>query len=103
MGKAATTEDFSVVQLEGSRSIRRRVKFYNLDMIISVGYRVNSKRGTQFRIWATQVLRDHLVKGYSVNLLSRFSAFSARSSRRRIFPMAVLGSDSMNTTCLGAL
>jgi prophage maintenance system killer protein len=65
--KAATTEDFSVVQWEGSRSIRRRVKFYNLDMIISVGYRVNSKRGTQFRIWATQVLRDHLVKGYSVN------------------------------------
>lgn len=67
LGKAATTEDFSVVQLEGSRSIRRRVKFCNLDMIISVGYRVNSKRGTQFRIWATQVLRDHLVKGYSVN------------------------------------
>lgn len=67
LGKAATTEDFSVVQLEGSRSIRRRMKFYNLDMIISVGYRVNSKRGTQFRIWATQVLRDHLVKGYSVN------------------------------------
>ena len=65
--KAATTEDFSVVQSEGNRSIRRRVKFYNLDMIISVGYRVNSKRGTQFRIWATQVLRDHLVRGYSVN------------------------------------
>lgn len=41
--------------------------FYNLDMIISVGYRVNSKRGTQFRIWATQVLKDHLIKGYSVN------------------------------------
>jgi prophage maintenance system killer protein len=65
--KAATTEDFSVVQWEGSRSIRRRVKFYNLDMIISVGYRVNSKRGTQFRIWATGVLREHLVRGYSVN------------------------------------
>jgi prophage maintenance system killer protein len=65
--KAATTEDFSVVQREGNRSVRRRVKFYNLDMIISVGYRVNSKLGTQFRIWATQVLRDHLVKGYSVN------------------------------------
>ena len=65
--KAATTEDFSVVQSEGNRSIRRRVKFYNLDMIISVGYRVNSMRGTQFRIWATRVLRDHLVRGYSVN------------------------------------
>ena len=62
LGKAATTEDFSVVQWEGSRSIRRRVKFYNLDMIISVGYRVNSKRGTQFRIWATGVLREHLTR-----------------------------------------
>ncbi|MBU1183780.1 MAG: virulence RhuM family protein [Proteobacteria bacterium] len=62
LGKAVTTEDFSVVQWEGSRSIRRRVKFYNLDMIISVGYRVNSKRGTQFRIWATGVLREHLTR-----------------------------------------
>jgi len=44
-----------------------QVEFYNLDAIISISYRVNSKRGTQFRIWATQVLRDHLVKGYSVN------------------------------------
>lgn len=43
------------------------VAFYNLDVAISVGYRVNSKRGTQFRIWATQVLRDHIIKGYSVN------------------------------------
>ncbi len=62
LGKAATTEDFSVVQWEGSRSVRRRVKFYNLDMIISVGYRVNSKRGTQFRTWATGVLREHLTR-----------------------------------------
>jgi prophage maintenance system killer protein len=63
----ATTEDSSVVQMEGSRRVRRRLKMYNLDMILSVGYRVNSKRGTQFRIWATGVLRDHLVKGYSLN------------------------------------
>jgi len=63
----ATTEDFSVVQWEGGRSIRRRVKFYNLDMIISVGYRVNSKRGTQFRIWATGVLREHLTRGLTIN------------------------------------
>jgi len=67
LGKAATTEDFSVVQYEGSRRIRRRVKFYNLDMIISVGYRVNSKRGTQFRIWATGVLREHLKRGLTIN------------------------------------
>ena len=45
----------------------RQMDLYNLDMILSVGYRVNSKRGTQFRIWATEVLNDHLVRGYSVN------------------------------------
>lgn len=63
----ATTEEYSVVQREGKRDVRRTVRFYNLDAVISVGYRVNSKRGTQFRIWATDVLRDHLLKGYSVN------------------------------------
>jgi hypothetical protein len=63
----ATTEEYSVVQDEGGRSVRRTVRFYNLDVIISVGYRVKSQRGTQFRIWATQVLRDHLLKGYTVN------------------------------------
>lgn len=62
-----TTELFSVVQTEGSRQVTRQVKFYNLDVIISVGYRVNSKRGTQFRIWATQRLKDYLVQGYALN------------------------------------
>jgi len=65
--KPSTTEESSVVQEEGGRKIRRRVRFYNLDVIISVGYRVKSKRGTQFRIWATGILRDHLLKGYTVN------------------------------------
>jgi hypothetical protein len=62
-----TTEDFSVVRQEGKRQVRRRVKHYNLDAIISVGYRVSSKRATQFRQWATQVLKDHLVEGYTLN------------------------------------
>jgi hypothetical protein len=65
--ETATAEKSSVVQREGSRSVRRRVTLYNLDAIISVGYRVNSKRGVQFRQWATKVLREHLVKGYTVN------------------------------------
>jgi len=65
--EAGTTEEYSVVQNEGGRSVRRSVRFYNLDMVISVGYRVKSNRGTQFRIWATKVLRDHLLKGYTVN------------------------------------
>lgn len=63
----ATTEDFSVVRKEGSRKVKRSIKHYNLDAIISVGYRVNSKKGTQFRIWATKILKDHLLKGYTVN------------------------------------
>jgi prophage maintenance system killer protein len=63
----ATTEKSSVVQNEGSREVRRTLKFYNLDVIISVGYRVKSKRGTQFRQWATKVLREHLVQGYTIN------------------------------------
>src|SRR5690554_883581 len=63
----ATTEESSVVQIEGNRKVKRKIKFYNLDAIISVGYRVNSKRGTQFRIWANKVLKDYLVKGYAIN------------------------------------
>jgi len=65
--ESATTEDFSVVQTEGSRQVNRRVKHYNLDAIISVGYRVNSGRGVRFRQWATRVLREHLTQGYSLN------------------------------------
>ena len=63
----ATTEDYSVVRQEGKRQVRRKIRFYNLDAIISVGYRVNSKKGTQFRIWATNRLRDYLVQGYAID------------------------------------
>ncbi|WP_439286987.1 RhuM family protein [Lonepinella sp. BR2357] len=57
----------ATVQIEGERTITRQIDYYNLDVIISVGYRVNSKAGTQFRIWATQRLKDYLVKGYAIN------------------------------------
>lgn len=63
----STTEDFSVVRLEGNRKVKRKVKHYNLDTIISVGYRVNSLRGIQFRRWATSILKDYLIKGFSIN------------------------------------
>jgi len=63
----ATTEKYSVVQKEGSRNVNRNLKLYNLDAIISVGYRVNSKKGVQFRIWANQVIKDYLIKGYALN------------------------------------
>lgn len=97
----STTEDFSVVQNEGGRSVRRTIKFYNLDAIIAVGYRVNSKRATQFRIWATRILREYIIKGFVLDderlkqgeqvfgkdyfreLLERVR--SIRSSERRIY------------------
>lgn len=63
----ATTEESSVVQQEGRRNVRRKIRLYNLDAVISVGYRVNSKRGVQFRQWATQRLKDYLIQGYAVN------------------------------------
>jgi len=65
--EAATAKEILVVQTEGKRQVRRRLKHYNLDAIISVGYRVNSSRATRFRQWATGVLRQHLVEGYSLN------------------------------------
>ncbi len=63
----STTRKIRVVQKEGSRNINRLIKYYNLDAIIAVGYRVNSKKATQFRIWATKILHEYLVKGYSLN------------------------------------
>ncbi|MDN5620902.1 MAG: virulence RhuM family protein [Psychrobacter sp.] len=67
LDQIATTEESSVVRQEGSRQVRRKIRFYNLDAIISVGYRVNSRKGTQFRIWATQRLREYLLQGYAIN------------------------------------
>ena len=63
----STVKEYLTVQKEGLREVARKVKYYNLDVIISVGYRVKSKRGTAFRIWARNVLKDFLVKGYAVN------------------------------------
>jgi len=65
--REATVAKFATVQIEGGREIERQIECYNLDVIISVGYRVKSKQGTKFRIWATNVLRDYLLKGYALN------------------------------------
>ena len=67
LDKNSTTEKYSVVQKEGNRNVKRQINFYNLDAIISVGYRVNSKRGILFRKWATQLLKEYLIKGYAIN------------------------------------
>ena len=63
----ATVKEYLTVQNEGNRKVTRKVKHYNLDVIISVGYRVKSKRGTAFRIWARKIIKEYLVKGYAVN------------------------------------
>ncbi len=67
LSKKATVKDSLTVQKEGNRMVSRKIEYYNLDVIISVGYRVKSKQGTQFRQWATQRLKDYLVKGYTLN------------------------------------
>lgn len=67
LDRSATVANFATVQMEGGRAVERQLEYYNLDVIISVGYRVKSKQGTQFRIWATRVLRDYLLKGYALN------------------------------------
>ncbi len=63
----STTEESSVVQIEGNRRVTRKIKMYNLDMIISVGYRVKSQRGIIFRKWANKVLKEYLIQGYAIN------------------------------------
>ena len=63
----STIKESLIVQTEGGRKISRKIDLYNLDVVISIGYRVKSKRGTQFRIWATKRLKDYLIKGYSIN------------------------------------
>lgn len=67
LDQISTVRKFRTVQTEGTRQVERMVDFYNLDVIISVGYRVKSHRGTQFRIWATQRLREYIVKGFAID------------------------------------
>jgi hypothetical protein len=63
----STVAIFATVQLEAGREVKREIEYYNLDAILSVGYRVNSKQGTQFRIWANTILKEYLLKGYTIN------------------------------------
>ncbi len=67
LANMSTIAKFATVQKEGNRTVTRQVEYYNLDMILSIGYRVKSNRGVEFRRWANKVLKDHLLKGYSVN------------------------------------
>ena len=77
--QVATTEEISVVRLEGSRKVSRRITHYNLDAILSVGYRVSSKSATRFRQWANSVLKEYLLRGYAIN--QRIERLEQRVSR----------------------
>ena len=80
LDEASTCAKIAQVQTEGVRTITRRIPFYNLDMIIAVGYRVNSFAATQFRKWATGVLKDYLLRGYAIN--QRLNALEDKVDRR---------------------
>lgn len=67
LDREATVQEIRTVQTEGNRRVVRALEYFNLDVIISLGYRINSRRGIQFRQWATQVLKDYLLRGYAVN------------------------------------
>ena len=75
-----TIANFATVQIEGNRTVTRHIEYYNLDVVISVGYRVKSKRGIQFRIWANKVLKEYLLRGYSIN--QRLSYMETRMDHR---------------------
>ncbi len=65
--KKSTVSKMETVQREGGRVVKRDVEYYNLDMIIAIGYRVSSRHATRFRIWATKILKEHIIKGYTIN------------------------------------
>ena len=67
LDKNSTISKYEMVQREGNRNVKRNIEFYNLDAIIAVGYRVNSKKATQFRIWATKVLKEYVIKGFVID------------------------------------
>ena len=83
----ATVKDFLTVQTEGGRTVTRSVKYYNLDVIISIGYRVKSQRGTRFRQWANRVLKEYLLQGYSVNgqLLAMQRQIDSRFQQQQLY------------------
>ena len=81
LDRESTCAKIAQVQIEGKRAVKRNIPYFNLDMIISVGYRVNSKRGVKFRQWANRVLKDYLVKGYAVNERIRHEQIAYSTAR----------------------
>ncbi len=100
LSEKSTIRNFRIVQREGKRVVERDVKHYNLDVILSVGYRVNSKTATNFRIWATKTLKQHIVTGYTINrarIVKNYDAFMATVSKLQMVMPDIVALDSKTT------
>ena len=96
--KESTCKEYLQVQTEGKRKVKRIQKYYDLDVIISVGYRVHSKRGTAFRIWARKIIKDYLVKGYAVNERIRKEQIGELRQLVQVVGRAINNQELPNTT-----
>ena len=98
-----TCAKIAQVQHEGRRQVRRMIPYYNLDMILSVGYRVNSKNATQFRIWANKVLKEYLIKGYAVNNQAKAEQLEELKKTVRLLSNVLAAKDVTKSEAVGLL
>jgi len=103
LGREATVSKMEIVRQEGERTVKRRLDTYNLDMILSVGYRVNSKNATQFRIWANKILKEYLIKGYAVNSQAKIGQLEALKQTVRLLSNVLSAKEVTKSEAVGLL
>ena len=101
--KEATVSKMEMVRQEGKRTVKRRIDTYNLDMILSVGYCVNSKNATQFRIWANKVLKEYLIKGYAVNSQAKIEQLEELKQTVRLLSKVLSAKEVTKSEAVGLL
>jgi len=101
--REATISKMEMIRQEGERTVKRRLDTYNLDMILSVGYRVNSKNATQFRIWANKVLKEYLIKGYAVNSQAKAEQLEELKKTVRLLSNVLVAKDVTKSEAVGLL
>ena len=101
--REATVSKMEIVRQEGERTVKRRLDTYNLDMILSVGYRVNSKNATQFRIWANKILKEYLIKGYAVNNQAKAEHLEELKQTVRLLSNVLAAKDITRSEAVGLL
>ena len=101
--KDSTISKMEMVRQEGKRTVKRRIDTYNLDMILSVGYRVNSKNATQFRIWANKVLKEYLIKGYAVNSQAKIEQLEELKQTVRLLSNVLSAKEVTKSEAVGLL